>query len=131
MTLPPAIPATARERIEVGTRSRSAARSISTSPGASRVMTRRVASGVTSRGEKPGAAGGDDQVDARRDGIAQRIGDDVEPRPGRPTTPSTRKPSSASSDASSGPDVSARTPPCDAVGDRDHAGERTARQSRS
>ena len=49
----PLIPASCRERMAVGTCRREIARICSPKPGSSRVMTRRVASGVTSRGVGP------------------------------------------------------------------------------
>ena len=53
MRVPPRMPAAARESIARGVMARDAARMASGMPGVRRSQTARVASGVTSRGEKP------------------------------------------------------------------------------
>ena len=58
------MPATARESIQCSVCSRDAARIASAIPGASRSITSRVASGVTSLGREAGAAGGQHELAA-------------------------------------------------------------------
>ncbi len=114
----PWMPATPRESSACGVFAIESARIASAIPGASRSSTERVASGVTSRGATPGAAGREHErrsaPRARRSPPRSR-----RPRRRRPRA-RPRSPSASSSSASRSPLASSRVPGDDAVRDGEH-----------